>query len=199
MKRRPGSGLLTKLVWVAWAVFLILPENARAGEVAHYLEGNLLLNIYTVSGPRIGDAEPLSAGFNIAHGSNITPVHSLVISYGQDLISGARGTPDGAVTTIAFYLRRYIPGISTEQWQPFATIGSGYYRYEQDGVAGSLENAGVILGLGTDYVLNKNWRFVLEMDYRGFSAKRFGNDAKDRIQSVTLQFGLKYFYSTSKW
>jgi len=183
---------------VMFSVFLLPHSTIHADEkreARHYVEANISANYIFTSGDRLEDQRSFASGFHIAHGTNITPQHALVLSFGKDFLTNNRGT----LTSKAFYLRRYLPQFSTPNLSLYATLGSGSYTYEDDDSSGVLENAGIIVGAGLDYHLSEKIRLSLEADYRGFTVKQFGGNAEDSIQPFTLFAGFKYYYSATPY
>ncbi len=180
-----------------WALYIsiTLPainlQATEKREVNHYIEANISTNYIIKSGEKLNDSRSFAPGFNVAHGSNITPMHALVLSYGKDYLINS----DATLTSKTLFLRRYIPALSTPSLSGYATLGSGAYTYKENNIV--LENAGIIVGFGVDYHQSPSLRLSLEADYRGFSIKPFGENTNYTIQPFTLFLGFKYTYSTS--
>jgi len=184
------------LKWPLYAS-LILPtihlQATEKKEVNHYIEANISTNYIVKSGDKLSVKRSFAPGFNVAHGSEITPMHALVLSYGRDYFTQS----DATLTSKALFLRRYIPKISTPLLSSYAVLGSGAYTYKENNIV--LENAGIIVGFGVDYYQSPSLRLSLETDYRGFTIKPFGENTNYSIQPFTLFFGFKYTYSTSSY
>ena len=191
MNKCPGLIILVFLLSGTYSTQVLAANNT----VHHYLEASISNNYVFTGGDRLNQQSFYAAGFHIAHGSNITPVHALVMSYGKDYFVKDKAILTGA----AFFLRRYMPKYSNKDFLFYSTIGSAYYRYQKTGMPGVMENAGIIIGWGADWVYSRKLRFVLEADYRGFNIRQFGNEATDYIRPVTLFIGLKYFYLSTHY
>ena len=190
----PNTTLLKRY----FSLLLCLSFNIEASEnnsVKHYLETNISANYIYTGGDRLANKRFFAPGLHIAHGSNITPVHALVMSYGKDYLK----QDDAVLTAATFFLRRYMPKYSTPDLFYYSSIGSAYYRYDKSGTPGVLENAGIIIGWGADWVYSKKWRFSLEANYRGFNIRQFGIESTDYVRPLTLLVGLKYYYLTTHY
>lgn len=172
------------------AIFQFNVDASENNFVDHYWEANISSNYIFTGGNRLSNKQYFANGFHIAHGSNITPVHALVMSYGKDYLK----KDDAVLTAATFFLRRYMPKYSTADLLFYSTIGSAYYQYEKTNTSGALENAGIIIGWGADWVYTKKLRLSLEADYRGFNIGQFGSESADYIRPFTLFIGLKYYY-----
>ncbi len=189
MPKIPGLLFVMPLfLWQALA-------NADENRVRHYLELDFTANALFRGGDRLKEQTDFASGFSLAHGSNITPVHALVMSWGKDYLNKENAVLTGA----SFFLRRYMPKHSSPRLLFYSSIGSGFYRYEKSGTPGVLENAGIIIGWGADWVYSSRLRFSLEMDYRGFNIRQFGVKSLDYIRPLTLFAGLRYYYLTTHY
>lgn len=178
-------------------VFLLthLTLEAQENIVKHYLEANISANYILTGGDRLESNNFFASGFHIAHGSNITPVHALVLSYGKDFNTNENST----LTTKAFFLRRYLPKFSSINQRLYSTIGSGSYRYEKSNTSIVAENAGIIIGFGVDWIYSDKLRFSLEADYRGFNIRQFDGESTDFVRPFTAFLGLRYYYHSTKY
>lgn len=173
------------------ALSVITLQASEKREVNHYIEANISTNYIFKHGDKLSDKRSFAPGFNVAHGTNITPMHALVLFYGRDYLTSG----DATLTSKALFLRRYIPKLSTPALSGYATLGSGAYTYKENNIV--LENAGIIVGFGVDYHQSPSLRLSLEADYRGFTVKPFGENTDYNIRPFTLFLGFKYTYSTS--
>jgi len=182
-------------LFVIICILLGLSSKLNAGEniVRHYLEANSSSNLIFIGGDQLNNQDSFATGFHISHGSNITPMHAIVLSYGKDYVKNS----DDVLTSKAFFLRRFIPALSSSHFSSFFVIGSGSYSYEKSDTLGELASAGIIIGYGFDYLFSQNLRLSLEVDYRGFTVKQFGASSENYVRPVTLFAGLKYYYKTS--
>jgi len=193
--KRSFFSLLLFSKFFVWSILLQNPVQAAENQVRHYLEANITANTIFSGGDRLENQTSFAPGFSFAHGSNITPVHALVMSYGKDYVK----QDDAVLTGATFFLRRYMPKYSRLNLLLYSNIGSAYYRYEKSGEPCVLKNAGLIIGWGADWVYSSKLRFSLEADYRGFNIRQFGVESRDYIRPLTIFAGLRYYYLTTNY
>jgi hypothetical protein len=162
-----------------------------SAESSHFIESNLSFDQISIT-PKVVDINGVATGLNIAHGSYVTPLHAIILSYSQHSFDG------GDISTTTLFLRRRLPQFNFADFQPYINVGDARNQYRFKNFEGSLANSGLFLGLGANYAFSPKLRLNIETNLHNVKVPQLGQTTNYSIQRLSFSLGIQYTYKVTQ-